>query len=151
MTQQYDLAWLYKILEYPSACTHQESTQKVLMLENVTRTHEYSDLLSTRRSYSWSTLSIWVRQRTTRMILFHSRVRRLGAFFKVRHSDFLGLEVNYPPRSRADFRRVYCISSPSSGDRDTLENFWILLLWKISARHHFSLYTFCFIYLLFLQ
>jgi len=42
----------------PSPCTHQESTQKVLMVENAARTHEYSSLLSTRRSYSRSILSV---------------------------------------------------------------------------------------------
>ncbi len=68
-------------------------TKRVVMLENATRTHEYSDLLSTCRSYSQSILSIWVRQRITRMILFHRRVRRPGAFFKVKHSDFFGTRI----------------------------------------------------------
>lgn len=82
------------------------------MLENVTRTHEYSDLLSTRRSYSRSILSIWVRQRTTRMILFHSRVRRPGAFFKVRHSDFFATRSALPSeeQSRLSKSPLYFIS-----------------------------------------
>ncbi len=93
------------------------------MVENAARTHEYSSLLSTRRSYSRSILSIWVLQRTTRIILFHSRVRRPGIYFKVKHSDFLKFVAHCPPKSTADFRRVRYISSPSSVDRDTLENF----------------------------
>ena len=32
---------------FPSECTHQASTTEVLMLENATRTHEYSHISST--------------------------------------------------------------------------------------------------------